>query len=82
MYLDWWRFDQLIIILNKIVKAFELLFSCDCQANMTSDSDSDYSDAEEISQVEIANHADREKQVNADGVNVHGNDVNWVNVYS
>ena len=48
---------------------------------MTSDSDSDYSDAEEISQVEIANHADREKQVNADGVNVRGKDVNWVEVY-
>ena len=48
---------------------------------MTSDSDSDYSDAEEISQVEIVNHADREKQVNADGVNVRGKDVNWVEVY-
>ena len=48
---------------------------------MTSDSDPDYSDAEQISQVEIANHADREKQLNADGVNVCGKDVNWVEVY-
>ena len=48
---------------------------------MTSDSDSDYSDAEEIRQVEIGNHADREKQVNANGINVRGKDVNWVEVY-
>ena len=48
---------------------------------MTSDSDPDYSDAEQISQVEIANHADREKQLNADGVNVCGKDVNWVELY-
>ena len=33
---------------------------------MTSDRDSDYSDNEEISQVEIANHADRGKQDDAD----------------
>ena len=48
---------------------------------MTSDNDSDYSDAEEVEKVEGENFVSRDIQVNADGANVRGKDVNWVEVY-
>ena len=46
---------------------------------MTSDNDSDYSDAED--DVEVENIVTRDKQVNKDGLSVRGKDVNWVEVY-
>ena len=46
---------------------------------MTSDNDSDYSDAED--EVELENIVARDKQVNKDGISFRGKDVNWVEVY-